>query len=247
MLYRLIVTVFWSAIAVAGFSIVDPAPGQRQEPRKCIGVISTVGKDFAVQKLGLTAFGNEFAELGIDAWHIDDLVVDSMGRLLKKRFETRRINVPNDALASLEGEKRKLFGEYEEKLRNLVRDLGRSVGCDYYVVITKGSSRLGNTNQTVAGLGIVDSSSPFISNVYLHALASLRAYDGRTFELLRHRDISIGQRTFLAFIVGPHREVDKSYWPRSGQGLQDPRLKDGVWQLLDQGLTATVPQLFAVE
>jgi hypothetical protein len=243
-MFHRIVAAACSAWVVVG--LLASAAAQKPEAVKCIAVASALGSVFAVQKVGLTVFGNEFAEVAVDAWRADDLVVDRMSRLLNKRFDVKRVHVPNGAVAALAAAERKPFTDNEGELRSLVRDLARSQRCDYFVVITKGSSRFGNTNQQVTGLGIVAGSSPIISNVYIHALASIRAYDGTTFELLRHSNLSLGQRTFLATIVGPHREVDKSYWPKSAQAAQDARLRDTVLQLLDQSIAATVPQLFAI-
>jgi hypothetical protein len=59
--------------------------------RKSVGVISALGDRFALQKVGITVFGNDYTDIPIEAWKIDDLVAAKVGAHLSKRFEVRRI------------------------------------------------------------------------------------------------------------------------------------------------------------
>jgi hypothetical protein len=42
----------------------------------CIGVFPLLGDRFEVKKIGITVFGNEFKEITVDNWGLDDLVVE---------------------------------------------------------------------------------------------------------------------------------------------------------------------------
>jgi hypothetical protein len=51
-------------------------PSTPAESGPCqLGVIPAIGDQFVVQKIGLTVFGNEEAEIPIPTWGLDDLVV----------------------------------------------------------------------------------------------------------------------------------------------------------------------------
>ena len=62
---------------------------------------------------------------------------------------------------------------------------------------------------------------------YLYAMYGIRLYDGRDFSVLTEQRASIGQRTFLAAIRGPYREVDETWWP-TGDAAQSTRLRDAI-------------------
>ena len=66
-----------------------------------IGVISAVGDQFAVQKVGLTVFGNEETEVPVDAWGLDDLVVARDPRAAGSGIAVRRIAYAKGALRSI--------------------------------------------------------------------------------------------------------------------------------------------------
>src|SRR5687767_12657722 len=69
---------------------------------KTVGVISAVGSRFALQKVGITAFGNELNEVPIGAWGLDDAVASRVSAVLSKRFTVKRIAVPQEAFAAHE-------------------------------------------------------------------------------------------------------------------------------------------------
>jgi hypothetical protein len=214
---------------------------------KCVGVVSRLGEKFTVRKIGYTVFGNEENEAPVESWRIDDLIVAKIGGFLNKRAVARRIAYPKDAFASLDAPK--LFRNSDADLGEILRTITAGTRCARYVVVTPGVVYYGTTNQTLSGLGIVSSKAPFFTgDLYnLYMFAWLRVYDGETFAVLTRKLASLGQPNFLATIGGPHREVDKSYWPDSPDLAQNAKLRDAIRELVAQTMDATLPELKLTE
>jgi hypothetical protein len=256
---RCLLMAFAIAGAVAGCSTPDPftndlltasiAPGTG---RKSIGVISAIGDKFSVQKVGLTVFQNSLDEIAIDSWGIDERVVASMSAQLGKRFDVKRISYSKAAFAEVQKPK-PLFADnqddYRYKIAEILRGLASTQKCDLYVVVTKSGSQVGNTNQSVGGIGILyGGNGAIFTSVHLHALFDVRVYDGRTFAVLGHQRGSSGQSAFLSVIRGPNREVDKSWWPEPAQSVaRDAKIKDATLALLEQSMAATAAELLLKE
>ena len=69
---------------------------------RSVGVISAVGHKFAVQKIGITVFGNELNEATIDVWGIDDAVAIVISGSDRERNRRWRLGyVPDEALTKL--------------------------------------------------------------------------------------------------------------------------------------------------
>lgn len=234
-------------------NLPKPAPAKQAVPKqapatrdgKCVGVVSHIGEKFTVKKVGIVVFQNEENEVPIESWRIDDLVVAKIGGFLNKQAAVRRIAYPKGAFASLETPK--LFRNYDADLGEIVRTVAAGTRCTRYVVVTPGVSGYGNTNQNLGGLGIVAGGWSF-GNVNLHALITLRVYDGETFAPLTRKAASDGKSTFFAMIGGPHREVDKSFWPDPfGVAPQNAKLRDAIRELVGQSLETTLPELHLTE
>jgi hypothetical protein len=98
----------------------------------------------------------------------------------------------------------------------------------------------------VSGLGIVQGSGVF-TNQWIHALFQMRLYNGRTLELLGWKRARLGDTAFMAAIHGPHRQVDASLWPETGRLESSMRLRAAVRELVEQALTATLPEVLTLE
>ena len=224
-------------VAIALADIGGATAQQATDGRRTIGVISAIGETFALQKIGLTVFGNERSEVPIDSWAIDENVAGKISLLVGKRFAVKKINFP-----------RGTFRKVEEaaQLRDRVRAIAAAQRCDLYVVVSRAASNFGTSNQVVEGLGLVESSG-LMGTVHLYALSVISVFDGRTFEVLREQRSSIGQNTFLADIKGPHRDVGASAWPTSGQVAQNAPLRSATWGLVEQSLAVTIPELIQTD
>jgi hypothetical protein len=214
------------------------------DERKCIGVVSRLGETFTVKKVGIVVFQNEENEVTVDSWRLDDLVAARIDGFLKGQFAVRRIAYPQGAFASIDTPQ--LFRNYEAELAAIIRRLAGGTPCSRYIVVNRGFSKLGTSNQTVGGLGIV-STPGLAASVNLYALFVMNLYDGETFRWLRAKVASTGQPILFAMIKGAHREVDKSLWPDSPQIVQNTSLRDATRELVAQSVDMTLPELKPAE
>jgi hypothetical protein len=233
-------------LAVFAFVVAGLGEARAQEAgRRTVCVVSAIGETFTLKKVGIMVFGNEQTELPIDAWGIDDQVVAKINMLLGSHFTVRKIAYPRGAFAALQNTSVfKLFSDGTADFRDIVRKVVARQTCDLDLVVSNTVSPFGSTNQTILGLGMVESGA---GEVFLHALTVVTVFDGRTFEILRDERTSIGQNTFLATIKGPHREVPSSAWPTSRDLSENEPLHRATWALVEQSLAMTVPGLFKAD
>jgi hypothetical protein len=218
--------------------------------RKCIGVVSAIGDTLFLRKVGITIFGNEQNTAPVDSWHIDDVVFGKISAYLSKSWTVRRINYPRGAFASLD-EQHPIFYNYDNDLQGIVRRVTSSTKCDHYVVVVKGSSNVGTSNQSIYGLGILETTSIMGVNDFVHALFTIKIYDGQTFAILGQRGAYIEKWSLLSDFTGPGiggpvRAVDRSWWPQS-DAAQSTMLRDAIRSLVEQALDVTMPEILRVQ
>ena len=223
----------------AGAAVAQPVPGKQSTPRpaaakqavpkqgpaqdgNCVGVVSQLGEKFTVKKIGYTVFGNEDNEVPVESWRVDDLVIAKISGALGNRAAVKRISYHKEAFASLET--LKLFRDSEAEVGQGVRTLVAGTRCARYLLVTRAYRNVGTSNQSIGGIGLLyDGVRPF-SRVNAYALFALRVYEGESFALLKRVVASSGGSDFFEGIHGPHRLVDKSFWPESpDKAAQDAR------------------------
>jgi hypothetical protein len=209
-------------------------------------VISAIGENLIIKKIGITVFGNEQRTAPIDSWHFDDIVANKVSAFLSKGSTVRRITYPKGAFSSLE-ENHSLFYNGNDDLSGIVRRVTSSTRCDHYVVIVKTGHILANSNQSIYGLGILETNS--LLRDYIHALFAIKVYD--TFAVIGQQAVFIERRNLLSdftgpAIHGPYRTVDQSWWPQS-DAAQSTKLRDGIRSLVERGLDATMPDILRVQ
>jgi hypothetical protein len=223
-------------------------PGQKAQTagtQKTIGLISTVGDTFTVKRVGVTVFGNEEDKFPVPAWKINDRIASSTTALLKKNFRVKRIPVPPGAFAPLDAPGG-LFRDREEEFRQIVRNVAGAEKADFYLVVGPGGSRFGDSNQVLAGLGVVRTESLFIKRDIVHGLIGFTVFDPQ-FKKLRSEAASIGQDTFLVAVRGPHVILDdeKRLPPDAKAAVNDQRARTITTELVDKSVAMTLPKLFA--
>jgi hypothetical protein len=229
------------ALATA-FAALAQTPKQA-DARKSICVISHIGAKFALKKIGFTVFQNSLNEVNIEAWGIDDAVVSKIAASLTGRYAVHKVSFARTAFSDFE--EGGLFRDLEGELATAVRKIaaGSPQKCDAYLVALRSSSAFSGTNQVLAGLGLVEASNPFVATYNLHALYSLRLYDGRTFAVRSTQTATLGQGPLFTITSGPHRQVDASWWPASTSVAGHEKLRTATRTLVEQSLAKTLPEL----
>ena len=207
---------------------------------KSVGVVSAFADRFQVRKLGVTVFGNDESEFPVDAWGIDDVMVGKVRTLLGRRFDVRPVTYRRAAFAK---------GSWGG-IGAMVREGVTPAPVDAYVVITRGFSQLGATNQSVSGLGILEASGGLLNSnrFFLYSLYTVSIIDARelsskaiTASLMPgEAAIDLLRSTVMR---GPHKQVDESWWPTAREAASNQRLKGAVVELIDQSLPNTLQQL----
>jgi hypothetical protein len=233
-------------------AVVAPQPAKPNaaaDSGKCVGVVSAIGDTLSLRKIGFTVFNNESNTVPVDSWQIDNLVIGRISAFLSKTWTVRRINYPKGAFASLD-EKHPLLYNYDDDLRGIVRRVSSSTQCAHYVVVGKGSSQYSSTNQSLYGLGVLETGAPLRTGDFIYALYSIRVYDGQSFAVLGRRDGVTEQPNLLSSIVkpihGPYLVVDTSWWPESG-AAPSAMVRDGIRSLVEKSLDVTMPLILRIE
>jgi hypothetical protein len=225
-----------AALLVCACAPATVAPEQMQGIQR-VAVISAIGDKFTVKKLGFTVFGNDEKDFPIDAWGIDEFVVNKVRSVLAGRFEVRPFAYKKSAFDLPNGAS---SGQIAER----VRAQAGSTDVDAYVVVTKIGSTYASTNQGLYGLGIIDHSA-LGTRVYLYALYAVTVVDGHNFAVLASSPAFPLSEMVLSMqaIHGPSRELDESWMPATLDAAQNVRLKSAMTELLDRNLPGTIANL----
>jgi hypothetical protein len=212
---------------------------------KCIGVLSAIGDSINLQKIGITVFGNELEKVPVDSWQIDNLVVGKISAYLSKSWSVRPISYPKGAFATLEQD-HGLFHNRDAELTEIIRRVTSSTKCDHYVVVLKGSSGYGTSNQSLYGLGVLEVGAPIMITDMLFALYVIKVYDGQTFAVLGQQRATLDENHFSS-IHGPFRQLYTNFtFPQPGTA-PGPAVRDGLRSLVEKSLDATMPQILRIE
>jgi hypothetical protein len=212
-----------------------------------IGVIPVNTNRFAVQKVGLTILGNEYAQVPVDGWGLDDLMVTRV-RAAAAVSAVRKIAYTKEDLQRAKSDS--FFHNINAEWRDFVRQVAAGANCQRYVLMTISSSQFANTNQTVEGFGILFWGNLIKKRTYLFALTHVRIFDGQTFELIKEAqsagdDVSLGAMLIGDNpIRGPSREVDDTSFPATpAEAATNPALREGARALLAASLDKTLPAM----
>jgi len=228
-----------------------PAAAVAQRGR-CIGIIPHIGDRFAVQTIGVMAFGNDLKEVPIESWGLDDLVVARVRAAAGTGVAVRRIAYPANAFEPYDHPPRRLFGDGDKDLRSVVQAIVGAGGCERYVVVVKDKNADRLTNQTFTGIGIFSRAG---GDVHLFALTALFVFDGHTFEVLKKGvgspvEEKLGSNPTLFDVMrtnpmrGPNVPLKEDFsWPPAPDAVMG--LRDATRALLAESLDTTLPKLLA--
>jgi hypothetical protein len=209
-----------------------------------IGVISAIGDTFAVQKVGLTVFGNELTEVPISAWGLDDLVVARV-RAAASGSSVRKIAYPKGAFEAYYHPPTSLFRNGDEDLTAVIRQIAANSNCARYFVFTTYTAQLQGTNQSLPGIGVLHHGSGPFSNTSLFANFALRVFDGQSFTIAKRPSTDLG--SILAGSFGrlgqdPLTKLEAENFPASPpDAVASPILRDHTRTLLAARLDKVVP------
>jgi hypothetical protein len=224
---------------------------ERAAAIRSVGVIAAVGDVFYHQKIGWTVFGNDESTSPIESWGLDEHVIRTVTGALRQRYDVRALSYPRGAFAPdriyfpNEGS---IFGESRRPLGEVVRSEVQPQGLDAYVVITKGHSGFASTNQSVRGIGVVQSSGLMRAGTFMHVLYWVTVLDGRDFKVIGDvRAPSLSARPALDYLVsgsppmirGPFQATEQRYVVSRLEGMSPEllaRLQEDVRRLLDRSL-----------
>src|ERR1700732_1394242 len=65
-----------------------------------LGIVSAIGDKFYARKFGLFGLGNDFKEMAITAWGIDEMMTAKLRAALASRFDVRPVTYKRAAFAA---------------------------------------------------------------------------------------------------------------------------------------------------
>lgn len=226
-----------------------PKPAESATAGPCgVGVIAGTADIFVVQKIGLTVFGNDYAEVPV-SWGLDDLVF-ARARAAAGNTPVRRITYAKGALDSYYHPKSGLFRNQREELSNLIRQVAGNAGCERYLVVMRSEGQLDGTNQSLSGVGIFSRGVGLISYAYVFAYIGVTWVDGRTFEIMKGPAVTFeGVMKHMAdnFVSNELlQKVDKSMFPETAaDSANNTALRDTTRDFLTKRLDKILPPYFA--
>jgi len=205
-----------------------------------VGIVSAIGDELHLRKIGLTVFENGAQEMTIDSWHLDELMIAKVRADLSGRFDVRPVTYQRAPFAALVAEKQ-IFSQ--DRRSALVHAGVSPQGLDAYLVITKTRGPYGQTKQSLLGLGLVEGGTAlFGTQVYAYANYELGMVDGRTWAVSEEAKAFLPPRS-LSEIGGVSRKVDKSLWPASPDAAANQRLKAAFADLIDKSLPCALQRM----
>ena len=207
----------------------------------CIGVFPLLAGRFGVKKIGITVFGNEFKEISVDNWGLDDLVVERVRAAAGPGIAVHRIAHGKGAFDGyVPGIG--MFQNLNTRAPAIVRQAAAQTQCARYVVVTRAASQYVG-NQSVFGLGIVNSGRPILSTTRLHAVVRIHVHDSQTFAVLKSGAGSLGGNNFLS---GPAtKDIDDSWWPEPPEAANTLAMREATRKLLGEVLDKSLPELLS--
>lgn len=209
-----------------------------------LGIVSAIGDKFYVRKFGLGVFGNDFKEMPIAAWGIDEMMTAKLRAALASRFDVRPVTYKRAAFAVFPDRSGFLAQHFNPEL---VRTAISPQGLDAYLVVVKAERPYGESRQLVQGLGSAGGNTDVDPIVFVHAYYNIVLVDGRDFKITSQATSEIpGPRKHFwtrDFMSSPVREGGASLYPTSLDAAANAQLKAVVVELIDKSLPPTLAKL----
>ena len=227
---------------------VSAKPSATADSGACqVGVISMIGDTFAVQKIGFTVFSNEYTDVPIEGWGIDDLVVARVRAALPKAA-VRKIPYSKAALEPYEHPAPSLFRNPQAEFTAFVREITANAGCERYVAVIKLTTQVDGTNQAHRGIGLLNRGIGALTHTFLFTDISVSVLDGHTYAI-RKEPINVGkilEKGLLGdFANDPLSKLDNDAFPEpASRAATSPLLRERTRALLTAILDKKLAVLF---
>jgi hypothetical protein len=203
-----------------------------------VAIISALGDRFTVKKLGFTVFGNDERDFPVDAWGIDDAVAATVRGVVGKRFDVRPLTYQRSAFFVSSNDGRAVADAVRSQFP-AAQDI------DAFIVVTKGSSAIGDSNAFVSGLGLLEGDTLLMHTTNVYALYWITVVDAHRFAVIGNMSAWSGGQSLSAMsaVHGPNRDVDQSLRPTTLEASSNSKLREVLLDLLQQNLPGTLQRL----
>lgn len=210
-----------------------------------LGVISALGDRFAVQKFGLTVFETEEAEVAVEGWGLDDLVVARLRAATGADPAVRRIAYPKGAFEPYYHPTSRILPDAREGLPAIVKSFTPGNNCERYLVVTRVKAQLPGTNLMLNGIGAYNRGlGSLLRHSHLFASIFVSVLDGSTYEKINRPFAGFGTRLSESLRVteDPLTKLDNSLFPEPPTAVQgSAALRERTRALLAANLDRILP------
>lgn len=189
-----------------------------------VAIVSAIGEELALTKIGTMVFGNARSVLSISDWGIDAMVTRQIASALSPRFQIKNVSADTKALAKLEVPTLFSSGPSPE---DVVRGLPADNGVDAYIVVSPfwTEDGYGGTNQKLGGLGLYHHETLGDAMDAMYAFYAINVYDARTGERLDYGTARIGESNWLGKML-PWKVTSGSDWAETPGAMTDAQKAD---------------------
>jgi hypothetical protein len=213
-----------------------------------LGVVSIVGNKFEFVDTGLGQFDHQESWARID-WDLDDLVFSRV-KAAASGINVRRIDFDKEELHRA-SQISSLFQSFDSRLRDWASKVASGTPCDRYVVVHRELYPIDGRREEALGVGAVHIRGYNLNeSAYLHALTTIRLYDGTGFQLIEKAAATTGDDggpmdfKHPAPFRGPKRQIDIASFPTTPQQAAiNPAFRATIRSLLASSLDQTLPKI----
>jgi hypothetical protein len=226
-------------------SCASSGPTKSVQSIKTVGIISAIGSEMSFATAGLTGFSSEIKTFPIEAWGLDDLIVQRVGTVLNGRYQIQPLIYPRVAFSRLETDSpiTPVNLMRPDPLGKLVQTEVVPQGLDAYIAVVKTKSNFGRGGRTVEGIGLINYKTASSSYSQIHALYEISVVDGQTFEVIKKRTAAPVNNDDLIRIGGPSRLVEVRSEPEPETFEPSASLRTAIVDLIRNSLDTTLSDL----
>ena len=204
---------------------MQPLPLEKAADYKRVGILSAMGQEFSKKTVGVLVFGNDYEKVQVD-FGADGILTRRLSQALSTRYEV--VDLSRYRSAFIEAPKMwpghaLIPSDDDPTVAKVVHRLMGAEALDAYIIVTPSGTSVGQTNQSVWGLGLLKRDMPFGSSVYkFHAAYIVSVVDGTTPSLVADmRALPVGGSNYFASGWGDGSHINapsRIIWPETRRG-----------------------------